>query len=340
MTDLSKSGDTLWYTAKIPNNQEKIFLHNQRIWLVQFKNDKLDKEYIYWRLRNYDYQKTIIWSATGTTVKHTSPWRIWEFNFWLPSLPQQKAIAEILSSLDDKIELLKKQNKTLENIGQAIFKSWFVDFEGFENDLVESEMGMIPRGWKVYKFKDIVKHLKPWTNYQPKRVANWIPFINWRHVKWGIIKLDNVQYITEDEYKRVHKAWQPEENDILITRIWTLGNVWVIKKSDLPLAVHYNNINIKADKLSFQFIYFLLQSKVFTYYYHLRKKQAVQEYITIEDVEEIPIVLPINFEEIKNIEDNLKDNYDKIKNNNLQIQTLSNLRDSLLPRLMNGKVRV
>jgi len=58
--------------------------------------------------------------------------------------------------LDDKIELLEKQNKTLENIGQALFKSWFIDFEGFENDLVESKMGMIPRGWKFESAENIV----------------------------------------------------------------------------------------------------------------------------------------------------------------------------------------
>jgi type I restriction enzyme S subunit len=164
MTDLSKEGDTLGYSAKIPKHKDIRYLHNQRIGLLQFTNKDFCKDFIYWILRSRDYQKFIVNSATGSTVKHTSPSRICEYVFFAPDLPTQTAIAEILSSLDDKIELNNKINKELENLAQTLFKRWFIDFE-FPNEngepykssggeIVESELGEIPKGWEVKTLKD------------------------------------------------------------------------------------------------------------------------------------------------------------------------------------------
>jgi type I restriction enzyme S subunit len=77
MTDLSKIGDTLGYSAKVPTDN-KNYLHNQRIGLLIYKNNDFDKEYIYWLLRTKHYQKSIVNSSTGSTVRHTSPKRIQE----------------------------------------------------------------------------------------------------------------------------------------------------------------------------------------------------------------------------------------------------------------------
>lgn len=164
MTDLSKEGDTLGYSAKIPKHNEIRYLHNQRIGLLQFTNEDFYKDYIYWVLRSRDYQKFIVNSATGSTVKHTSPSRICEYLFSAPDLPTQTAIAEILSSLDDKIELNNKINYELETLAQTLFKQWFIDFE-FPNEngepykssggeMVDSELGEIPKGWEVKTLKD------------------------------------------------------------------------------------------------------------------------------------------------------------------------------------------
>jgi len=128
MTDLSKEGDTLGYSAKLPKNKRS-FLHNQRIGLVELISNDANLDFIYWLMRTRNYQKTIVNSATGTTVRHTSPTKIQEYNFYLPSKKEQIAISHILTILDSKIDLLRRQNQTLENIAQALFKRWFVDFE-------------------------------------------------------------------------------------------------------------------------------------------------------------------------------------------------------------------
>ena len=121
-------GTTLGFSAKVPETKTgKKFLHNQRIGLMQFKSNVLAQDFIYWLLRTSDYHWFIVGAASGTSIKHTSPTAIKEYKFSLPPLPEQKAIAEILSSLDDKIDLLHRQNKTLEDMAQALFRKWFVE---------------------------------------------------------------------------------------------------------------------------------------------------------------------------------------------------------------------
>lgn len=129
MTDLSKQADTLGYPALVPNISGKKMLHNQRIGLVEFLNNELDKEYLYFLMRTKEYRHQILSTATGATVHHTSPSKILDFEFEKPDLQTQKLIAQYLMILEEKIQLNTQINQTLEAIAQAIFKSWFVDFD-------------------------------------------------------------------------------------------------------------------------------------------------------------------------------------------------------------------
>ena len=110
MTDLSKESDTLGFAAIIPDD-EFTWLHNQRTGLLEFKEDaEVDPIFISYYLRKHEYRSWIIGSATGTTVKHTSPKRISSFKCKLPNIKEQQAISKTLSSLDDKIELNRQTN--------------------------------------------------------------------------------------------------------------------------------------------------------------------------------------------------------------------------------------
>ena len=131
MTDLSKQSDTLGYPAFVPANADgRRYLHNQRLGkIVANSSAKLDLRYIYYLMCSDEYRDEVLASATGTTVKHTSPGRIKQFRFSLPPLPEQHAIAHILGTLDDKIELNRGMNQTVEEMARALFKSWFVDFD-------------------------------------------------------------------------------------------------------------------------------------------------------------------------------------------------------------------
>lgn len=127
MTDLSKQADTLGYPALMPRSDYRL-LHNQRLGKITLKSKNTRLSFINWRLRAPDYRNEVLASCTGSTVKHTSPKKILAFEFLLPPLYEQEAIADLLSALDDKIELNRRTNETLEALARSLFKDWFVDF--------------------------------------------------------------------------------------------------------------------------------------------------------------------------------------------------------------------
>ena len=112
MTDLSKDGDTLGFSALVPNTP-RVYLHNQRIGLVQIKSDEITKDYLYWFMRTRKYQKQIVATASGSTVKHTSPSRICEIELELPSLDEQKRIVAVLNKIEEKININVNINNNL-----------------------------------------------------------------------------------------------------------------------------------------------------------------------------------------------------------------------------------
>ena len=156
MTDLSKEGDTLGYGALVPGDGY-IYLHNQRIGLVEIHKEGLNKEYLYWFMRSRNYQRAVVSSCSGSVIKHTSPARITNIEIDLPELSTQTRIASILSALEFKIELNTAINNNLEQQAMALFKAWFVDFEHCQSEpFKDSEIGKIPSSYKVYHLKDFL----------------------------------------------------------------------------------------------------------------------------------------------------------------------------------------
>ena len=173
MTDLSKVADTLGYSAVVPESDVRL-LHNQRLGKVILKSTAVDKSYIHWLLRTPDYRNEILASYTGSTVKHTSPKKILAYAFSLPSLSEQGQIVAVLDALDDKIELNRRMNETLEAMARALFKDWFVDFgptrakmEGRAPYLTPELWDLFPDalddedkpvGWESYALRDLAHH--------------------------------------------------------------------------------------------------------------------------------------------------------------------------------------
>ena len=112
MTDLSKEMDTLGYSALVPKSK-RIYLHNQRIGLIRITRLDLDKHYLYWFMRTRNYQRTIAGGASGTTVHHTSPDRIYKVEVDFPDLITQKKIAGLLDNLEKKIQTNMQINENL-----------------------------------------------------------------------------------------------------------------------------------------------------------------------------------------------------------------------------------
>lgn len=177
MTDLSKGGDTLGYPALVPASSLR-YLHNQRIGLLKIADPTiLDKRFLFYRLCGADYRNQILSTASGSTVRHTSPGRIQDFKTKIPSLDEQRAIAQVLGALDDKIDANHRLSFALERMARAIFRAWFVDFEPVKakaagaisfptvpqrafdilpTRFTGSELGLIPDGWAVLPLDNAV----------------------------------------------------------------------------------------------------------------------------------------------------------------------------------------
>ena len=129
MTCQTAGGEILGVPGRIPNDG-RVYLHNQRMGKVVLKKpDIASLDYLYWVFLWKEFNQELVASSTGTKIVHTAPSRIEAFAFSLPPLKEQQAIAHILSVLNQRIELDRQTNHTLEAMAQATFKSWFVDFD-------------------------------------------------------------------------------------------------------------------------------------------------------------------------------------------------------------------
>lgn len=268
----------------------------------------------------------------------------------LPTLSEQKAIADILSSLDDKIELNNKINKNLEDMAQALYKQWFVDFE-FPNEdgepyksnggeMIESELGFIPQGWEVIELGDILSTNK--RGFSPKYTddcENGIPVINQRCLRNHTIIEEAVKYhdnqqkqANEDVY---HRPW-----DLLINSmgVGTLGRVSVSSYSENKIVHSCISIlrsNTKITKEVFARTILNLEP-TFT---KMGEGSTGQTSIKNKLIDKIKLVLPPL--EIQNGISHLLNSLQKMMDhNNMENSLLVKTRDVLLPKLMSGEIEV
>ena len=210
MTDLSKQSDTLGFPAFIPPSPNgRRYLHNQRLGKVSIREPtETSARYIFYVMCGAKYRDEVLASAAGTTVRHTSPNRIRQFRFLCAPPSEQRVIARILGALDDKIDLNRRLNETLEAIAWALFKDWFVDFgpvrakaEGrdpclprtlaglYPAQLVDSELGEIPEGWGVGTLGEVAENLR--RSVRPSQINPDTAYIALEHMPKRCIALSD-----------------------------------------------------------------------------------------------------------------------------------------------------
>ena len=336
MTDLSKEGDTLGYSALVPQDSKHIFLHNQRIGLIENINPKIDKHFLYWTMRTYKYQRYIVNHCSGSTVKHTSPNNIGSYIFKAPLLEKQKDIASILDNIEKKIELNRRINRNLEQQAQALFKAWFVDFEPFKNGkFVDSELGKIPEEWKIGHFTDIVKVSgggTPKTN-NPLFWNGSIPFFTPKDASDNVFTYETEKHITDLGVSNCNSPIYPAYT-VFITARGTIGKIRMAGK---PMAMNQSCYALLTTKEKLEPYVYLLSLRLVNI---IRKKAngAVFEAITTKDFEE-NIVIPPN-EILTSFIQLVNPLFFQIHHNGLENQNLIILRDTLLPKLMSGELNV
>lgn len=339
MTDLSKNIDTLGYSALVPEVKGLTFHHNQRIGLVENIANNVDKYFLYWIMRTPAYQSFIATHSSGATVHHTSPKGIGNYVFKLPPLDDQRRIASILSSLDRKIELNNKINADLEEMAQAIFKNWFVDFEPFKDGkFVDSELGMIPEGWKVGRLDEIAdvvggstpSKAKP-EYYTQKGIAWLTPKDLSNHP--AVYTSRGVIDITEEGYNSTSTKLMPK-GTILFTSRAPIGYI-SIAQNDICTNQGFKSLVPK--KAGTCFLYCFL--KYVTPEIENKSTGSTFKEASGSLMKSLQVIMPEQkvFEDFETIVSPLFARIESLEKENSR---LSLLRDTLLPRLMSGELEV
>lgn len=299
-------------------------------------NNEVNSRFIAYLLSTAECKKWITGNAVGTTMLNLSKGILSNLPLLVPSHEDQRRIASILSSLDRKIELNNKINADLEEMAQAIFKNWFVDFEPFKDGkFVDSELGKIPEGWKVGRLTDVIK-LMPGGTPKTSEPLYWdngtIPFFSPKDVN-GVYCFATEKHITETGLNKCSSNLYPKDT-IFITCRGTVGKVCL---AACDMAMNQSNYAIKAiDGYSQYYIFFLVKSVV----ERLIKKSngAVFSAITSKDFDE-EILIPSQkaVEDFTNVIDGF---FRRIFTIGTENSCLSTLRDTLLPRLMSGELEV
>ena len=256
----------------------------------------------------------------------------------LPSLPTQQKIANILSSLDDKIEVNRRINEQLEELAQALFKSWFVDFEPFKDgEFVESELGMIPEGWKVCELKDFGQIICGKTPSKDNKdfYGGNIPFIKIPDMHNNIFVWNTTDWLSnKGDASQVNKRIPPYS--ICVSCIATVGLVAI----NTTFAHTNQQINTIIPNNAFERYYLFEQLKSMKeYIQNLGRGGTATLNVNTRLFGSIKVLRPSE-KVLKEYDGVINGFFKKIELNQQEITHLTNLRDTLLPKLMSGEIDV
>lgn len=319
---------------------EKPFYPIDTVYFIDSLKKTGDLKFFYYLLKTINFQKVDINVGVPGLNRDTAH----DLEILIPeNLDEQKRIADILSAFDDKIELNNKINKTLEEMAQAIFKEWFVNFRfpGYEKvKLIDSELGKIPEGWKVKMLPEVFDFL------EGPGIRNWqytrkgCPFINIRLIQNNDINVKLANFISEKEANEKYKHFHLKERDMVVSTSGTLGRSAIVRKEHLPLLLNTSVIRFRPkDNKSYAFMYQFLKSDYFQNKILTMASGSAQPNFGPTHLKQIKILVPEK-DILDKFNELVNPIYEIIIGNMSENQTLAALRDLLLPKLMSGEIRV
>lgn len=318
---------------------------------VRFGNSEVDPLYASYYLGHPSVRGWIVRHAVGATMPNLNTSILSALPFVIPPLTEQKAIAHILGTLDDKIELNREMNQTLEAMARAIFKSWFVDFdpvcakmegrlpagidaataELFPDEFEESALGMIPKGWRVKSLDQIAHFLNGLALQKyPPTDDNYLPVIKIAELRRGInestakasLYIDN-KYIIQD-------------GDILFSWSGSLGVcAWCGGKG----ALNQHLFKVTSVEYPKWFYYQWIKYHLPQFQEIAASKATTMGHIQRHHLDEAKVIVPPQ-DTLQMIDKAMEPLLNLFISNNLEARTLASIRDTLLPKLLSGEIRV
>lgn len=357
-----RAGDTLF--SNIRTYFEKVWLASfsggasADVLIFRTKDESvLISEFLYYFLSSTAFIEFTVRTSKGAKMPRGDKGAMMDFEFQLPPVEIQQIIARSLQGLERKVRLNSQTNQTLEQMAQAIFKSWFVDFdpvkakmrgeqpEGmdettaslFPEKLVESELGLIPDGWEVKPFKKVIDKYVDNRGKTPPIVDNGIPLVEVKHLpeSSAFPNLNTDKRVTEETFNtwfRVHV----EPKDVLISTVGTIGRTSFVKNTNFGIA--QNVLGLRFGKIvEPEYMFYTIKAHRFQHDMDARLVTTVQSSIKRKDLDTIDILVPptsIQKEFCRLVGCLLDGQYNKNDEN----IDLANLRDTLLPKLLSGEI--
>ena len=312
----------------------------QRLITLRGKIGLLDNTYLKYLMMSEFVQNQLLARATGTTVFGIKQAELRKIELVIPPLPTQRRIADILSALDDKIELNHQTNATLEAISQTIFKEWFVDFNfpDATGEMEESALGMIPKGWRVGKIKDFSANIQYGFTQSASPLEIGPHFLRITDIQNGQIDWSNVPYCEVDEKQA--KKYRIQNFDIFIARTGasTGENVLVINPPNAVFASYLIRVQFLESPLAVYIGKLLRTSRYFEYIDSIKSGSA-QPNANAQQLTDLEIVLPPT--DVMDLYFSVVVELEKLKTEHqTESSTLATLRNTLLPKLMTREFEI
>ena len=335
LTTRGTVGNVAFYSKHVPFDNIRI---NSGMLILRSKHE-LDSEFLYWTLKSNYFQKQIYSFQSGTAQPQLPISSLNHMEFYLPPFDIQKKIVKILSQIDEKIRLTQEINKNLEGLAKAIYRYHFIDFKPYisEGLMKDSSQGKIPKNWSVQSIEEFVDDMK--NGGTPKRGESdyWdngtVPWLKTGEINNNII-IKSEEYITELGLKNSSAKLLPINSIIMaLYGKGTAARIGLLKleatTNQACCAMICNDFN----KTLFLYLFLLFNQKEI----ENLASGSVQQNLSKDLIANLELVVP-PIEIIENLP--FKEIYDEISNNYFEIEYLTNLRDTLLPKLMSGEIDV
>ena len=317
---------------------------NQQINTITNIKKNFDPEYIYYKiktLRNYFHR-----IADGSTMPIINKSKFENLSLDIPSLKNQKKISNILSVLDNKIEINKKIIANLEKLSQTLFKRWFIDFEfpdkngtpykSSDGEMIDSELGKIPSNWKIYKLKDIASHKKE--TFNPKKSEE----VTVKH--FSLPAYDNEEQAIEEEVNKIKSnKWIINNNCVLFSKMNPdTKRIWlpVIDNKKLNVASSEFVVMESPNNKINSFIYNICLNSQFIDYLKANTTGSTNSRQRVKPTIAVNYKLAVEDSIVKKYSEIITPYMEEMKILRSEIGKLIQLRDTLLPKLMSGELEI
>ena len=296
-------------------------------------------KYVAYLLSTPESKAWLVGNAVGTTMLNLNTTVLSDFPICLPDLDTQQKVVEIIDSIADKIELNKRINDNLEQQAQALYKSWFIDFEPFKDGkFEESEIGLIPEGWHVGKAEDFYEINIGKT--PPRKEHEWFTLDKSQNIWVSISDLgsdgrflfDSSEYLTDKAIQKHNIVLVPEDTVLLSFKL-TIGRVGI---AGTQLTTNEAIARFITNSVNREYTYFLLKN---FNYSKLGSTSSIATAVNSKIIKAMMVLMPSN-ECLLNFKKLVGPIIDGIKKNEEEILRLTALRDILLPKLMSGELKI